>query len=208
MISKSKVIHHASKMFAESGVKAIRMDDVAKDLAISKRTLYEMFADKEELLYDCAKYMLSKREKQIEEMVDIERDGLPALIMMFCKMLDTSESQVRMQNNISKFYPELYARLTTESRDRGLRRLRDLLRNLMERGLISPTIDVDLSVTMFYYSANGVFSRGENIVLPEGITLRQAAEYMFINFFRGIATPKGAKQIDDFLAMQQGKEIS
>ena len=203
MISKSKVIRHASKMFAESGVKAIRMDDVAKELSISKRTLYEMFADKEELLYDCAKYMIAKREKQIEEMADIERDGLPALIMMFCKMLDTSELQLRMQNDISKHYPELYARLATESRDRGLRRLRDKLIWLLERGLISPTINVDLSVTMFYYSANGVFSRGENITLPEGITLREAAEYMFINFFRGIATQQGAKQIDDFLAEQQ-----
>lgn len=203
MISKSKVIRHASKMFAESGVKAIRMDDVAKDLSISKRTLYEMFADKEELLYDCVKYMYSKREKQIEAMVDIERDGLPALIVMFCKMLDTSELQTRMQGHIRKFYPELYTRLSTEGRDRGLRRLRDKLVRLMEHGLISPTIDIDLSVTMFYYSANGVFSRGENIVLPEGITLRQAAEYMFINFFRGIATPKGAMQIDDFLAEQQ-----
>ena len=200
MISKEKVIRHAAKLFAESGIKAIRMDDVAKELAMSKRTLYEMFADKEELLYNCVKYMSDAREKRIAEMVDIERDGLPALLVMFWKMLDTSELQMRIQRNIQKFYPELHARLATEGRDCGLKRLRNLLLDLMERGLISRSIDVDLSVTMFYYSANGVFGRGENIVLPEGVTLRHAAGYMFTNFFRGIATQKGVEQIDEFIA--------
>lgn len=38
------------KQFLSKGVKAVKMDDIAMSLSISKRTLYEIFADKEDLL--------------------------------------------------------------------------------------------------------------------------------------------------------------
>ena len=48
---KGRILEAALKAFAEQGVKAVKMDDVAQMLAISKRTIYEIFSDKEELLY-------------------------------------------------------------------------------------------------------------------------------------------------------------
>ena len=47
-------------MIVELGVKSLRVDDLAHDLAVSKRTLYEMFGDKEELLYHSIKYLFQK----------------------------------------------------------------------------------------------------------------------------------------------------
>ena len=40
----------ATILFQAQGVKQARMDDIARELAISKKTLYELFSDKEELL--------------------------------------------------------------------------------------------------------------------------------------------------------------
>ena len=48
---KGRILDAALKAFIERGVKAVRMDDVAQSLSISKRTLYEIYKDKEELLY-------------------------------------------------------------------------------------------------------------------------------------------------------------
>ena len=50
-----RVIAMASKMFFEQGIRKVRMDDVAAALTMIKRTLYEMFSDKEELLLECMK---------------------------------------------------------------------------------------------------------------------------------------------------------
>ena len=38
------------EMFATQGIKAVRMDDIARSLGVSKRTLYEQFGDKQGLL--------------------------------------------------------------------------------------------------------------------------------------------------------------
>ena len=48
---KGRILETAMKLFVEQGVKAVKMDDVAQALTISKRTLYELYKDKEELLY-------------------------------------------------------------------------------------------------------------------------------------------------------------
>ena len=47
---KLRVVETASKSFMTLGIKAVHMDDIASSLSISKRTLYELFGDKEELL--------------------------------------------------------------------------------------------------------------------------------------------------------------
>ena len=58
MSQKEYIIERTSQMFVASGIKAVRMDDIAQTLGVSKRTLYEMFGDKEELLYLCMTHFL------------------------------------------------------------------------------------------------------------------------------------------------------
>lgn len=51
MTQKERIVEQAMRMFATQGIKAVRMDDIARQLGVSKRTLYELFGDKEGLLY-------------------------------------------------------------------------------------------------------------------------------------------------------------
>ena len=65
MTQQEKVKEHVSRMMMTLGVKSVRMDDVATSLGMSKRTLYEMFGDKEELLYQSVVYAMVKRHKEL-----------------------------------------------------------------------------------------------------------------------------------------------
>ena len=60
MTQREKVVEHVSQMIMALGVKSVRMDDVAGSLGMSKRTLYEMFGDKEELLYQCMVHLMNQ----------------------------------------------------------------------------------------------------------------------------------------------------
>lgn len=200
LTQREKVIKRAAEMFAELGVKSIRMDDIAKDLAMSKRTLYELFADKSELLYHSVKYMRTEASKRLMEQIDIERDGLPALFKMFDGMMNDSQRLQRFYENLSKFYPEVFKRTMIEGRDEGLLHLRRFLQRFIEKGLVSQYVNVDLSITMFYYTAQGLVRRKEQLSLPEGISEQIAFGYTIINFFRGIATVEGMRQIDKWIA--------
>lgn len=93
MIRREDVVKRAAEMFAEFGVKSVRMDDVARDLAISKRTLYELFADKQELLYHGVKYLFANEAEQIMSRVDIRNGGIPALFDIFDMMAKSAQHQ-------------------------------------------------------------------------------------------------------------------
>lgn len=51
--NKVKIVETALQMFNERGCRGVTMDDIAQALHMSKRTLYETFANKEELLTEC-----------------------------------------------------------------------------------------------------------------------------------------------------------
>lgn len=200
MASREQVIKRASEMIAELGVKSLRVDDLAHDLAMSKRTIYELFADKKELLYHSIKYLFNNEAQHIMKSVDVYAGGIPALFEMFDMMAKSGNVRQRIMENLRKFYPDLFERIMVENRDYGLAMLRKRLNQLIEEGLVSKTVNVDLSVTMFYYTSMGLMRRQGQLILPEGVTEADAFRYTIVNFFRGIATLKGVEQIDNYLA--------
>ena len=205
MASREQIIKRASEMIVELGIKSLRVDDLAQDLAMSKRTLYEIFADKQELLYHSIKYLFNQEAEQVLASVDMKSSGIPALFEIFDMMAKTGNVRQRIMENLRKFYPELFERIMTENRDYGLALLRARLNQLIEEGLVSEKVNVDLSVTMFYYTSMGLMRRQGQLILPEGVTEADAFRYTIVNFFRGIATLKGVAQIDEYLARKREK---
>lgn len=53
MVIKEQIMLTAFDLFSEHGIKNVSMDDIAHNASISKRTLYELFEDKETLLTEC-----------------------------------------------------------------------------------------------------------------------------------------------------------
>ena len=205
MSKREIVIRRAAEMIAELGVKSLRVDDLAHDLGVSKRTLYEMFGDKEELLYHSLKFLFQKEADEVQQAVAESQSGIPALFDMFDAMMERGATRKRVMENLAKFYPMLYERVMTENRDYGLAVLRQRLLALVEEGLISEMVNIDLSVTMFYYTSMGLMRRNGRLVLPNGVTEQDAIRYTIVNFFRGIATLKGVEQIDEYLAEKTRK---
>ena len=205
MSKREIVIRRAAEMIAELGVKSLRVDDLAHDLGVSKRTLYEMFGDKEELLYHSLKFLFQKEADEVQQAVAESQSGIPALFDMFDAMMERGATRKRVMENLAKFYPMLYERVMTENRDYGLAVLRQRLLALVEEGLISEMVNIDLSVTMFYYTSMGLMRRNGRLVLPNGVTEQDAFRYTIVNFFRGIATLKGVEQIDEYLAEKTRK---
>lgn len=199
MTKREKIIQRASEMFVEFGVKSVRMDDVAHDLAISKRTLYELFADKQELLYHSISRVMNGEAELIRTKVDTKVHGIPALFEIFNMMAARSHIRNRITENLRKFYPEVFERIMKESRDMGLAQLRQRLHKLVDLGLVLPDVNIDLAVTMFYYTSMGFVRRQTKLVLPDGVTEQEAFAYTVVNFFRGLATLKGVEQIDAYV---------
>ena len=114
------------------------------------------------------------------------------------EMLKNRERHSRISNNLRKFYPETFERVRQEVTEESGKILYSLISGYVEHGLILPTVDVRLSVTILYYTTTSLTSMAGNMSLPDGVSFDDAMSYTIVNFFRGLATLKGLQQIDDY----------
>ena len=168
MDQKERIIEQAMHMFVSQGIKSVRMDDIAQQLGVSKRTLYELFGDKEGLLYLAMDRYFEK--KRIE----------------------------RLLNNLRKFYPAVHDKMTREGTAKSRRDLQEMLEKGIADGLFVDTINLDLAISVLYYTASAITVR-KDLILPAGMTEREAFVQIISNFFRGISTTKGLLLVDDYL---------
>ena len=114
MTQREKVVEHVSQMIRTLGVKSVRMDDVAAGLGMSKRTLYEMFGDKEELIYQSIKHYSQQLKERREALIAEVNNPLEAMIVSLRDMIIDAPVTCRLRRNMSRFYPAVYQRLEQE----------------------------------------------------------------------------------------------
>lgn len=147
--NKVKIVETALQMFNERGCRGVTMDDIAQALHMSKRTLYETFANKEELLTECLMLVQNRtneRHRKAHSQVDE-----PLLVAMF--MLRTNALFIHKYRRIieetERYYPEIH--------DRFFRVHTDSLRTMMQHGMdyvrshnyLRPDADVDVAIDFF-----------------------------------------------------------
>ncbi len=204
MTQHEKVVAHVSEMIKALGVKSVRMDDVAAGLGMSKRTLYEMFGDKEELLYESILYMMDQRQRYVSEMMSGCGNMLETLLKSV-RLIDSSETkdlERRLAFNLKKFYPNVFEKVQLAHTERGLAGLRYALDKCLEEGYLDPCIDVELMARLFI-STSGMLMSENTIVIPEGVSREEAFGAMAVNFIRGLASVKGLQLIDEILSAEE-----
>ena len=82
--------------------------------------------------------------------------------------------------------------------EKNRRSLRGMLDQGIVDGLFVDNINIDLAISVLYYTASALVARKE-LMLPAGMTEREAFVQIISNFFRGISTAKGLRMIDDNL---------
>ena len=111
MTQREKVVEQVSTMIREFGLKSVRMDDVSNALGMSKRTLYEMFGDKEEMLYESLCHMMDESLRRLSQHMQAYDSMLEILLMSVRELCSTqvmNESAHRLSFNLKKFYPAIF----------------------------------------------------------------------------------------------------
>ena len=204
MTQREKIVDRVSQMIKAVGVKSVRMDDVASDLGMSKRTLYEMFGDKEELLSESILYMMEQRQKDIYDKV-AGCDNMVEVLLMSIRLLggngEVREVERRLVFNLKKFYPNVYEKVQRAHAEYGLKGLQFALQKCLEQGYIDPNIDVELMARLFL-ATSGMLISDSSVVVPEEVSNEEAFGAMVVNFLRGLSTVKGLQLIDEILSRE------
>lgn len=185
-------------MFLNQGIKSVRMDDIATQLGVSKRTLYEMFSDKKELLAECVKYHMLEKHAAMSNMTSDRRNVVEEIFAIIYTMKRDEKDQVFI-GNLKKFYPDIYHKLEEEAYTYSYEQLDELLDRGVADGVFLPDMNKRLALTTLIYTMASLFEKKYYLPGMENISPRAAFEYIVVNFFRGLATQKGIVTIDELV---------
>lgn len=195
MTQKEIIVREAAKMFMSEGVKSVRMDDIARGLSVSKRTLYELFGDKEELIYEAICYFVEEAHTRRSLILKDVDNELEAMIVSLRDMIVRAPEVARVRRNLERFYPKVNKRLEESGMMRSKSELREWLAASIDRGYLTPTANCDLVVDVLHNCVQGMLvveysddTRSANVVSKVACSV--------LIFIRGLCTPEGLEVVD------------
>ncbi len=195
---KEQILQKAGELFLTYGFKSVTMDDIANEMAISKKTIYQHFKNKTILVKTITMHVFDKivegidcicalKKNPIEEIYDIK--------MLIMEHLKGEKSSPQYQ--LQKYYPKIYNTLKTKQFDV----MRECVIENLERGikqkLYRSNINIQF-VARIYFS--GVLSVKDKDLFP---TDQFPAETLLENYLeyhlRGIVTKKGLTTLNQII---------
>ena len=189
---KGRIMDTAMKAFAERGVKAVRMDDVSQMLSISKRTLYELYTDKEELLYQgVVKYDQDNR-KHLTAFIEQASSVMDIIIETYQRrVVSIGSVNPQFYEDIQK-YPKVVEYLNKE-REHAYDQFLGFLQRGVREGYFREDVDYELVTQMF----NAINTFVMNQHLLSRYSIQQVFANMLLVPLRGFCTEKGLQVIEN-----------
>ncbi|QXP72842.1 TetR/AcrR family transcriptional regulator [Tenacibaculum sp. HL-MS23] len=192
---RDKIINKAGEMFLSLGFKSITMDDIAKELGISKKTLYKYFSNKAALVDASTEAVHNTINDTINKIKEHGYNAIEeefAVKAIFKEMFKNAKTSPMFQ--LKKYYPETYTSLIEREvcmfRDCNV----DNLKKGIAQGFYRGGLNIDLIVNFYFTLIFGVFDSemygGE---MQELIKI----EYQILEYhIRAIATDKGLEELE------------
>ncbi len=203
---KSEVIAIARELIVAQGVKALRMDDVARTAHVSKRTLYEEFGDKEELIFLAVRWHFDMFDYSNYKAAENAPNILIAILIVMEEIRKNAEVNWQIRRSLRQLYPKVNKRIWSDKADIKRKFMINSIKIGIEDGYIDKRINIDLTINMFSYIAIGITENNDMINIPIEMTINDAFQEVLINHIRGISTVKGIEAIDEYLAKQKNNK--
>ncbi|MDO6738335.1 TetR/AcrR family transcriptional regulator [Wenyingzhuangia sp. 2_MG-2023] len=187
---KCKILEKATEMFLNLGFKSVTMDDISKDLGISKKTIYTHFRNKTELVNESTCYVFERIQSGIEKICANKLNAIEELfeIKQFVLTVLRNEDS-SPQHQLQKFFPDIHARF----KNKHLTTVNNSIVKNIEKGIASgiyrENIDKHFVSRMYFIGITGI--KDEETFPKEMYTKQQLMEYVLDYHIRAIATEEG-----------------
>ena len=204
MEPKERILVKAHELFMQYGIRSVSMDDIANNLGMSKKTLYQYYADKDELVDAVVDTHISEIQTDCGTCRNTATDAVHEIFLtMEMIMEEFANMNPMILHDLEKFHFRSYQRF----KDHKDKFLAQVIRDNIEWGIKEELYRPDLNV--------GVMCkfRIESMMIPFNVSLFPPGKYnlgettgiIIEHFVYGLATIKGHKLIQKYNEQRQKK---
>jgi AcrR family transcriptional regulator len=194
----ARILEKAHGLFMQYGLRSVSMDDIASSLGMSKKTIYQHYSDKDELIVAVISQELERNQSQCElyqqSSINAVHEIFLALDMVVALFSAMNPSLI---HDMQKYHPKAFLKFQQYKNDYVYSTIRENMERGIQEGLYRGDINLDILARY----------RLESIMLPFNpefhnklkFNLAQIEEEFIIHFLFGLASPKGYQLINQYL---------
>ena len=191
---RDKIVDVAMKLFLKHGIRLVRMDDVARKMGISKRTIYELYSNKEDLLYEVVVCHFKQRQAMMNQVLCRCNDVMEILLEVYHqKVADFKMTNPLFFSEMIR-YPQLQDFLNQQNLEMRQHSI-DFYKRGVGEGYFRADVNYELAVKLF--DVMGQY------IMEQELYRTYSIEEIFKNIvfvsIRGMCTERGVKAIDKIL---------
>ncbi len=194
---RQRILEEAAVMFRTYGIRVVTMDLLARQMGISKRTIYEVFTDKDELLKGVLKWM-TDRQKELINKTLAESDNVIEAIF---KILDIMTEHLRKMSpafrlDMKRYHHEMVNKLKEEGEIPYYEENKEIIIQGIKQGLFRENIDIEITDKCMQEVIR--MSNNNDDPTSNDFTDEKVIRDFYINYMRGISTQKGLDLINHY----------
>ena len=192
---KGRILKESIKEFKRNGIKQVKMDDIASNLSISKRTLYEIYPNKEKLLLEGLRVEHEAMDAELMKFIAAgDRSVIDVLVQFFKVQMKSFASMSPLYfSDIHKF-PSAVSYLSTLHKE-SLAKNKEFLQKGVGDGFFRDDVNFEIVSRMGHATMQHVMQAQ----LYKRYPLQDIFRNVILLLIRGICTQKGVRVVDQML---------
>ena len=195
---KERIIAKAREQFFRYGIKSVTMDDIARELGISKKTIYQHFEDKDAIVHQL---MMAEMEQDKCEWEDLDKntDNVIERIVKSMEIMKQAFAEINPSAffDIKKYHPKTWELFQKHKQNFILESIRKDLLQGIEQGFFMHDIKVEILTRMRLEQIETGFN--PELFPPNKFSVIEVQLTMSDHFIRGILTIKGLEVYQEFM---------
>lgn len=184
------ILRSSAALFEKYGIKSISMDDIARELGMSKKTLYQFVDNKPDLI----RKGFGKFQDDFKNTINhVCSQGMNAIdeLLEVSKLVNETIKKYNPSNvfDLRKYYPDIYEEHINEDKEYAFRMTLENLRKGIQEGIYRDDLDVELVAGLYIRKVESIHH--EKMLGQGNFTMDRVFEVMFENHIRGIANTNG-----------------
>jgi AcrR family transcriptional regulator len=204
MNMKERIQQKAEELFRHYGIRSVTMDEIASQLGISKKTIYQFYSDKDALVQDIFKSITDRNK---ERCIQIKTKSENAIHEQYLSSDAAQQIFVNMNSavlfDLNRFHPNVFADFEKHKKQFLFKVIKENILRGIKEGLFRKDIDVDIITWLQLETVSGIFHNEE--IVNGRVSAAHFEKETKDFFLHGLCTEKGLSFISKYKQQRQKK---
>lgn len=191
---EAELIANITALFMRLGIKSLTMDEIARQLGISKKTLYKYVSDKKELVTKSVQFAISQEECMLSELDSIDGnaiDKILAINQMVSQKLQSIQPSVIF--DLQKYYPEAWQVMEGHKKNFIFNQVENNLQEGIKEGLYRDNINCKITAQIYVTLIDSIFN--STLFQDNSFSFHEIHTEVARYHLKGIASEEGVEYI-------------